>query len=129
MKTITAATLAASITLLAACAQSGSSHYHHHHHGDGHHRHHAGMSKPMTFECKNGMSVNVENIGEDKVKLTVANRSAQLTRTSAASGELYTGNTGLWGTGAEWHQKGSEAYFEYTGLHGAKGATVCYHGK
>ncbi len=129
MKTITAATLAASITLLAACAQSGSSHYQHHHHGDGHHRHHAGMSKPMTFECKNGMSVNVENIGEDKVKLTVANRSAQLTRTSAASGELYTGNTGLWGTGAEWHQKGSEAYFEYTGLHGVKGATVCYHGK
>ncbi|WP_416189810.1 MliC family protein [Neisseria sp. CCUG17229] len=123
MKTITAAALAASITLLAACAQSGNSHSHHHH---GHHHHHADMSKAVTFECNNGMTVNVENLGQDKVKLTVENRSAVLTQASAASGELYTGTTGLWGTGAEWHQKGSEAHFEYTGLHGAKGATACY---
>ncbi|WP_165009275.1 MliC family protein [Neisseria yangbaofengii] len=131
MKTITAAALAASITLLAACAQSGNSHdsHNHHHHGDGRHHHHADMSQPMTFECDNGMTVNVKNIGQDKVKLTVENRSAVLTRASAASGVLYAGNTGLWGMGAEWHQKGSEAHFEYTGPDGAKGATACYYGK
>ncbi|PJO77612.1 lysozyme inhibitor [Neisseria brasiliensis] len=129
MKTITAATLAASITLLAACAQSGNSHSHHHHDHGHHHHHKVDMSKPMTFECNNGMTVNVQKAGQDKVKLTVENRSAVLTQTSAASGELYTGTTGLWGTGAEWHQKGSEAHFAYTGLHGAKGATACYHGK
>ncbi len=129
MKTITAAALAASITLLAACAQSG--HTQSHDHSGHNHAHHQGvdMSGPATFQCDNGLTVKVQNAGEDKVKVSVDGREALMSIAPSGSGERYVASSGLWGHGGEWHQKGAQAHFAYTGLHGAKGETACYYGK
>lgn len=71
------------------------------------------------FGCQNGLDVVVKHLGGDKIELVTSdNKQAVLSRAVAASGELYVANTGLWGYGGQWHQKGGEAYFEYVGVHG-----------
>ena len=135
MKTITAAALAASVALLAACAQSGQKGHDHkghghkgHHHGHAHHKG-ADMSGASKFECDNGLTVYVQNLDNDQVKLRVDGREAVMTQAPSGSGERYVADTGLWSKGGEWHQKGSQAHFSYTGVHGNQGSTACYHGK
>lgn len=124
MKTITAAALAASAVLLAACAQNGNDR-HHHDHGHAHGHHHAHDAKAATFLCDNGLTVQVERAGRDQIRLNVDNRTAVLTQAVSGSGERYVASGGLWGSGGEWHQKGNQAFFSYTGVHGAKGETSC----
>ncbi|MFA9485655.1 MliC family protein [Moraxella haemolytica] len=71
------------------------------------------------FSCENGLSVAVKHLGNDQIELTTNdNKKAILSQARSASGELYTAHTGLWGYGGQWHQKGSQAYFEYVGVHG-----------
>ncbi len=74
------------------------------------------------FECQNGIDVAVKHLGNDQIELTTSPdaKRAVLTQVSSGSGERYVGNTGLWGNGGEWHQKGGEVYFEYIGVHGGK---------
>lgn len=122
MKTITAAALAASVALLAACAQNGNDRGRHDHHHGHHHDHGANAG---TFLCDNGLTVKVERAGRDQIRLNVQDRTAVLTQAVSGSGERYTASSGLWGSGGEWHQKGSQAFFSYTGVHGAKGETSC----
>lgn len=126
MKTIATTLAVAAVTLLAACAQNQSSNEqpvtaNPHPAVD--------MSGPATFQCENGLTVKVQNAGEDKVKVSVDGREAVMSIAPSGSGERYVAATGLWGNGGEWHQKGAQAHFSYTGLHGAKGETACYHGK
>lgn len=131
MKTITAAALAASVVLLAACAQSGHKGHDHSGHNHAHHGHqHSADVKGQTkFECDNGLTVRVQHLGNDQVKLSVDNREAVMTQAPSGSGERYVATTGLWSKGGEWHQKGSQAHFSYTGVHGNQGSTVCHQGK
>lgn len=130
MKTITAAALAASVALLAACAQPGHKGHDHAGHKHSHAHHHKGMdmSGPAKFECDNGLTVHVQHLGNDRVKLSVDGREAVMTQAQSGSGERYVATTGLWSKGGEWHQKGSQAHFSYTGVHGNQGSTACYHG-
>ncbi|EGV36866.1 MliC family protein [Neisseria weaveri] len=80
---------------------------------------------PKHFSCDNGLSVQVRNVDHDKLELKLDDKAAVLTATTSASGELYTSNQGLFGHGAEWHQKGNEAYFEFTDPYHNKVNTTC----
>ncbi|MDO4907782.1 MliC family protein [Neisseria sp.] len=113
MKKPNAVVLAAALALLSACAQTGG--------GTGTPQ----QAASQRFECDNGLTAHIQNIGTDKIKIRVQDREGILTLAPSGSGERYVSQTGLWGSGGEWHQKGGEAYFAYTGIHGAKGASTC----
>ena len=59
------------------------------------------------------------------IDLRLDDKHAVLKSAVAGSGERYTSNTGLFGKGAEWHQKGSEAFFAFTDPYGNKVETSC----
>ena len=61
--------------------------------------------------AKNGLSVQIRNLSTDQVELRLDDKVATLSSAVAGSGERYVANQGLFGKGAEWHQKGSEAFF------------------
>lgn len=81
----------------------------------------------QKFSCNIGLDVTVKHLGNDQIELTTSPdvKRAVMTQVPSGSGERYASNTGLWGNGGSWHQKGGEAYFEYVGVHGGqpKGAT------
>ncbi|WP_245911097.1 MliC family protein [Neisseria iguanae] len=118
---------AAATLTLAACASDDHSLHHAHDHGHTHHHEEIQNkhAKQNLFQCENGMAVYVAYLGNEKIRLNVDNDSAVLKLARSGSGELYTGNTGLWGGGARWHQKGGEAYFGYKDAQGNSGETVC----
>ncbi len=119
MKTITLAALATVLTL-AACASPDS-----------------GTPEPAPaeqsqnggegtrFTCENGLSVQVRSLSNSQIELRLDDKQAVLNSAVAASGERYTATEGLFGKGAEWHQKGGEAYFEFTDPYGNKVNTTC----
>lgn len=122
MKNTKIAALAISALFLAACAQNDSRGSNGRHHG---HDHGGSRSSTAVFECDNGLTVKVQRAGDNRVRLTVNDREAVMVQAPSGSGERYTASSGLWGKGGEWHQKGGEAYFAYTGVHGNQGNTVC----
>ncbi len=67
-----------------------------------------------NFRCDNGANVTVSPLGEDHVRLFLDHERAELAIGPAASGELYTAHSGLFGKHTEWHRKGGEAVLEYT---------------
>ena len=71
------------------------------------------------------MSVHVRSLSTDSIELRLDDKHAVLKSAVAGSGERYTSNTGLFGKGAEWHQKGSEAFFAFTDPYGNKVETSC----
>lgn len=73
-----------------------------------------------NFTCQNGIDVSVRHLGNNQIELTTSPdvKRAVLTQAVSGSGERYVTNSGLWGNGGEWHQKGNTAYFEYVGVHG-----------
>ncbi|MCP2040166.1 membrane-bound inhibitor of C-type lysozyme [Neisseria sp. HSC-16F19] len=93
-----------------------------------------GNSAATVFICDNGLQVAVQQRGVDAVHLEVTgegvteSKTAVLQRAVSASGERYAADNG-----AEWHQKGSEAYFAYGNIqveanglrHGVGEETVC----
>ena len=78
-----------------------------------------------SFNCENGLSVHVRSLSTDSIELNLDDKQAVLKSAVAGSGERYTSNTGLFGKGAEWHQKGSEAFFAFTDPYGNKVETSC----
>lgn len=108
---------ASALALLAACAQPG------------HDKPQPNTPAPAaaaSFDCeKIGLTAQVRRLGNDQIEIRIDNRTAVLSQVSAASGERYSGNTGLWGHGGEWHQKGDTAVFSYTGVHGNQASVVC----
>ena len=98
---------------LAACAvpdeaprhgghDHGHSHGHNHDHG---HAHQQQGGIDASFNCENGLSVHVRSLSTDSIELNLDDKQAVLKSAVAGSGERYTSNTGLFGKGAEWHQK------------------------
>ena len=77
------------------------------------------------FSCENGLSVQVRNLSTNQVELRLDDKVATLSSAVAGSGERYVANQGLFGKGAEWHQKGSEAFFGFTDPYGNKVETSC----
>ncbi|EGZ45219.1 lipoprotein [Neisseria wadsworthii 9715] len=115
----------AAVLTLAACVVPVSnqtpSHDHSHHHG-----HSQAQSGAATqFTCQNGLSVQVRQLSDSKIELTLDDKRAVLTQTRSASGELYTANKGLFGSGAQWHSKGGEAFFSFADPYGNKVETSC----
>ena len=78
-----------------------------------------------TFECKNGFMPKITHLNTDQARIDVQGLSQVLNIATSGSGERYVANTGLWGTGAEWHEKGGEAYFAFKGTDGALVETTC----
>ena len=80
------------------------------------------------FDCENGLGVNIRNLSVNQIELRLDDKTALLNNAVAASGERYVSNNGLFGRGAEWHQKGSEAFFAFTDSYGNKVETTCRSG-
>ena len=112
---------------LAACAVPDEAPRHHgHSHGHNHgHAHQQQGGIDASFNCENGLAVHVRSLSTDSIELRLDDKRAVLKSAVAGSGERYTSNTGLFGKGAEWHQKGSEAFFAFTDPYGNKVETSC----
>ena len=52
-------------------------------------------------------------------------RNSRIDSNVSGSGERYTAGRGLFGKGAEWHQKGDEAFFSFIDPYGNKVDTSC----
>lgn len=119
---------------LAACAapeahrhdhgQQRHEHNHDHEYGQQHRDMHSN-DRVQLFSCENGLSVQVRNLSTNQVELRLDDKVATLSSAVAGSGERYVANQGLFGKGAEWHQKGSEAFFGFTDPYGNKVETSC----
>jgi hypothetical protein len=113
---------------LAACAAPEAhqhDHGHRHEHNHDHGRAHDHDVRVQSFSCENGLSVQIRNLSTDQVELRLDDKVATLSSAVAGSGERYVANQGLFGKGAEWHQKGSEAFFGFTDPYGNKVETSC----
>ena len=112
---------------LAACAVPDEAPRHHgHDHGHNHgHAHQQQRGINASFNCENGLAVHVRSLSTDSIELRLDDKHAVLKSAVAGSGERYTSNKGLFGKGAEWHQKGSEAFFAFTDPYGNKVETSC----
>ena len=108
---------------LAACAVPDEAPRHGgHDHGHAHQQQ-GGIN--ASFNCENGLAVHVRSLSTDSIELRLDDKRAVLKSAVAGSGERYTSNKGLFGKGAEWHQKGSEAFFAFTDPYGNKVETSC----
>lgn len=78
-----------------------------------------------TFECQNGFMPKITYLSTEQARIDVQEVSQVLNIAPSGSGARYVSNTGLWGTGAEWHEKGGEAYFAFKGTDGSLVETQC----
>lgn len=78
-----------------------------------------------TFECKNGFMPKITYLNTEQARIDVQQVSQVLNIAPSGSGSRYVSKTGLWGTGAEWHEKGGEAYFAFRGTDGSLVETQC----
>lgn len=101
----------------------------HMHHGHSHsHNHHHHQQQPMAnqrFSCQNGLTVNVKHLDVNQVELRLDDKRAVLKRAVSGSGERYVAKQGLFGRGAEWHQKGNEGHFSFVDPYGNAVETSC----
>ena len=119
--------IAAAMSLAACAAPEAYRHDHgqRHEHNHDHVRAHDHDARVQSFSCENGLSVQVRNLSTNQVELRLDDKVATLSSAVAGSGERYVANQGLFGKGAEWHQKGSEAFFGFTDPYGNKVETSC----
>ena len=118
--------IVASLSLAACAVPDEASRHHGHDHGHNHgHAHQQQGGINASFNCENGLAVHVRSLSTDSIELRLDDKQAVLKSAVAGSGERYTSNTGLFGKGAEWHQKGSEAFFAFTDPYGNKVETSC----
>lgn len=120
---------AALALVLAACGTT--THHHHHGHGHDHHGHNHGhqhqgqAGQAENFSCQNGLSVSVRHLGNDRIELRLDDKRTVMASARAGSGERYVSNNGLFGSGAEWHQKGGDAAFSFKDPYGNAVETSC----
>ena len=118
--------IVASLSLAACAVPDEASRHHGHDHGHNHgHAHQQQGGINASFNCENGLAVHVRSLSTDSIELRLDDKHAVLKSAVAGSGERYTSNKGLFGKGAEWHQKGSEAFFAFTDPYGNKVETSC----
>ncbi len=101
-------------------AEEGRSHRHR-----SRHEGRAPSGEGDVFVCENGMRVRVKYLGNEQIRLSTEGRSVVMKRAVSASGERYTADSGLFGNGGEWHQKGGEAVFAFTEDQGGDVETSC----
>ena len=80
------------------------------------------------FKCRNDMTVTIKYLGNDRIGLSIntdTSTSAVLSQARAASGELYTGERGLYNKATSWHQKAGEAYFSFRDPYNNLVETTC----
>ena len=75
--------------------------------------------RPNLLSVKR-LSVTVRNLDTNRVELSLDDKRAVLSSAVSGSGERYVSNRGLFGKGAEWHQKGSQAFFSFVDPYGNK---------
>lgn len=80
------------------------------------------------FDCESGLGVNIRNLSVNQIELRLDDKVAVLNNAVAASGERYVSNSGLFGRGAEWHQKGNEAVFTFFDPYNNQVETICRSG-
>ncbi|UNU74239.1 MliC family protein [Moraxella nasovis] len=78
-----------------------------------------------TFICENGMAPKIDYLNDSQINLNLEGRTTTLDAATAASGELYVAEKGIFGHGGEWHQKGDMATFSYSNLHGVAADINC----
>lgn len=83
------------------------------------------MQQTRRFSCQNGLYVNIHRLDNDRIELRLDDKRAVLTAAVSGSGERYVGNKGLFGTGAEWHQKGDSGQFSFNDPYGNAVSTSC----
>ena len=76
-------------------------------------------------QLRNGLSVQVRSLSPDRIELRLDDKRAVLSSDVSGSGKRYTAGRGLFGKGAEWHQKGDEAFFSFIDPYGNKVDTSC----
>ena len=74
--------------------------------------------KVERFSCENGLSVQVRHLDTNRIEVRLDDKSATLAAAVTGSGERYVADSGLFGRGAEWHQKGGSAIFNFTDSYG-----------
>ncbi|MDO4222685.1 MAG: MliC family protein [Acinetobacter sp.] len=72
----------------------------------------------VQFQCSNGMTPSITYLSPEKIELALEGRKVELTHTLAGSGSRYVSNTGLYGTGADWHEKNHSAFLMYKNANG-----------
>lgn len=109
--------------------ERGSRHEHRHEHRydnrDEENRRTSESRRLRTFSCENGLSVDVRNLNNDQLELRLDDKRAVLSSDVSGSGSRYTSNRGLFGKGAEWHEKNGEASFSFTDPYGNRVETSC----
>lgn len=78
-----------------------------------------------TFRCQNGFMPKITYLNTNQAQISVQGKSQVLNIATSGSGARYVATTGLWGTGAEWHEKGNEAIFNFRGTDGSTVETAC----
>jgi|GEM_PF-1531438 hypothetical protein len=71
-----------------------------------------------VFSCDNGMTPSLYYPNDNQVELTLQGATTTLNAATRGSGSRYVSNTGIFGHGGEWHEKGDMAIFSYPGVHG-----------
>ncbi|MDO4896382.1 MAG: MliC family protein [Moraxella sp.] len=79
----------------------------------------------QNFLCDNGLSPVIRHINDSQATITLENTTTTLDIAVSASGERYVTNTGLFGHGGAWHQKGNMAVFDYKTMAGNPISTNC----
>ncbi|RMX09249.1 hypothetical protein EBQ24_07140 [Allofranklinella schreckenbergeri] len=85
----------------------------------------AQMAQEMHFSCQNGSAVQVRYLNVNQVELRLEGKSATLNAAVSGSGERYVAQTGLFGRGAEWHQKGKMGMLSFVDPYGNTVETSC----
>ena len=81
------------------------------------------------FDCDNGLGVNIRILNTSQIELRLDDKAMVMQNAVAGYGARYVSNSGLFGRGGEWHQKGmSEAFFAFTDLYGNAVETTCRSG-
>ncbi|MDO4705763.1 MliC family protein [Allofranklinella schreckenbergeri] len=83
------------------------------------------MAQEMHFSCQNGSAVQVRYLNVNQVELRLEGKSATLNAAVSGSGERYVAQTGLFGRGAEWHQKGKMGMLSFVDPYGNTVETSC----
>lgn len=129
--------LLSSVLAMAACASnttssstsssaSSTAHQHGHAHSHAHGHAHAADSHAMTFECKNGMTITAQHVGDQvRVSVDTIGDSVTLQRAVSGSGVRYASNNGFYGKPTEFHHNGRDAAFVFTDPQGNQVETAC----
>lgn len=121
---------AASALMLSACAAPDNGHSGHPPHAKHDHLHDHGSQGHNTaqstrYSCRNGLAVSIRRLDNDRIELRLNDKHTVMNRATSGSGVRYASSRGLFGKGAQWHEKGGDALFNFTDPYGNEVETSC----